>query len=53
VYVIKSDQPPGGIGEAGTVCTIPALRNAIYSATGVALRRMPIDRKLISRSERR
>jgi isoquinoline 1-oxidoreductase beta subunit len=52
VYVIKSQEAPGGIGETGTTASIPALRNAIYSATGVPLRRMPIDRKLISRSNR-
>jgi len=50
VHLIKSQEAPGGIGETGTVCSIPALRNAIYAATGVPLRRMPIDRKLISRS---
>jgi len=50
VHVIKSQEAPGGIGEAGTVASIPALRNAIYAATGVPLRRMPIDQKLISRS---
>jgi isoquinoline 1-oxidoreductase beta subunit len=27
---------------------LPALRNAIYAATGVPLRRMPIDRRLIA-----
>ncbi|HEX8783710.1 MAG TPA: molybdopterin cofactor-binding domain-containing protein, partial [Steroidobacteraceae bacterium] len=52
VYVIKSQEPPGGIGETGTTAALPALRNAIYAATGVPLRRMPIDRKLISRSNR-
>ena len=50
IHVIKSDQPPGGIGETGTTAAVPALRNAIYAATGVALRRMPIDRKLLSGS---
>ena len=45
VHVIKSAEEPGGLGEAGTTAAIPALRNAIYAATGVALRRMPIDRK--------
>jgi isoquinoline 1-oxidoreductase beta subunit len=48
VHVIKSDASPGGIGETGTVGAVPALRNAIYAATGVALRRMPIDRKLLA-----
>jgi isoquinoline 1-oxidoreductase beta subunit len=52
VHVIKSQEPPGGIGETGTTAALPALRNAIYAATGVPLRRMPIDRKLISRSNR-
>ena len=49
VHVIKSDEPPGGIGETGATASIPALRNAIYAATGVALRRMPIDRNLLAR----
>jgi isoquinoline 1-oxidoreductase beta subunit len=48
VHVIKSGEAPGGIGETGTTAGPPALRNAIYAATGVALRRLPIDRALIS-----
>jgi len=52
IHLIRSDAPPGGIGEAGTTAALPALRNAIYSATGVALRRMPIDRRLLAGSER-
>ncbi len=48
VHVIKSGEAPGGIGETGAVAGPPALRNAIYAATGVALRRMPIDRALIA-----
>jgi isoquinoline 1-oxidoreductase beta subunit len=43
VHIIRSGEPPGGLGEAGTTSAVPALRNAIYAATGVALRRMPID----------
>jgi isoquinoline 1-oxidoreductase beta subunit len=48
VHVVKSGEAPGGIGEAGVVAGAPALRNAIYAATGVALRRLPIDRSLIA-----
>jgi isoquinoline 1-oxidoreductase beta subunit len=48
VHVIKSGEAPGGIGETGVTAAPPALRNAIYAATGVALRRLPIDRSLIS-----
>ncbi len=47
VHVIKSGEAPGGIGETGATASIPALRNAIYAATGVALRRMPVDRNLL------
>jgi isoquinoline 1-oxidoreductase beta subunit len=48
VHVVKSGEPPGGIGETGVNAGPPALRNAIYAATGVALRRLPIDRSLIA-----
>jgi isoquinoline 1-oxidoreductase subunit beta len=49
VFVIDSTEPPGGIGETGATAAPPALRNAIYAATGVALRRLPIDRKALVR----
>jgi isoquinoline 1-oxidoreductase beta subunit len=49
VHLIRSGESPGGIGETGTTSGLPALRNAIYAATGVALRRMPIDRSLLAR----
>lgn len=49
VHLIRNGEAPGGIGETGTTAAIPALRNAIYAATGVALRRMPIDRSLLAR----
>jgi isoquinoline 1-oxidoreductase beta subunit len=48
VHLVKSGEAPGGIGETGATAAPPALRNAIYAATGVALRRMPIDRKLLA-----
>ena len=51
VHVIKSGEAPGGIGETGTTAGPPALRNAIYAATGVALRRLPIDREPAGREE--
>jgi isoquinoline 1-oxidoreductase subunit beta len=52
VHVIKTGESPGGIGETGVTAGPPALRNAIYAATGVALRRLPIDRSLISTVKR-
>jgi isoquinoline 1-oxidoreductase beta subunit len=48
VHVIKSGEAPGGIGETGVTAGPPALRNAVLAATGVALRRLPIDRSLIA-----
>ena len=48
VHLIKSGEPPGGIGETGTTAAPPALRNAIYAATGIPLRRLPIDREILA-----
>ncbi|MEJ8570672.1 xanthine dehydrogenase family protein molybdopterin-binding subunit [Microbaculum marinum] len=48
VHLVRSGEFPGGIGECGVIGGPPALRNAIYAATGVALRRLPIDRSLIA-----
>jgi isoquinoline 1-oxidoreductase beta subunit len=48
IHIIKSGEAPGGIGETGATAGPPALRNAILAATGVALRRLPIDRSLIA-----
>ena len=48
IHLIESGEDPGGIGETGATAGPPALRNAIYAATGVALRRLPIDRKALT-----
>lgn len=48
VHVIRSGEHPGGIGETGVTAGPPALRNAIYAATGVLLRRLPIDRRALA-----
>jgi isoquinoline 1-oxidoreductase beta subunit len=48
VYLIPSEEHPGGIGETGATAGPPALANALYAATGVRLRRMPIDRNLLA-----
>jgi isoquinoline 1-oxidoreductase beta subunit len=44
VHLIKSGEAPGGIGETGATAAPPALGNAIYAATGIRLRRLPVDR---------
>jgi len=43
LYRIDSDQAPGGLGEVGTAIAAPALGNAIFAATGVRLRSLPVD----------
>ncbi len=48
VHVVTSGEAPGGIGETGTTAGPPALRNAIYAATGIPLRRLPIDREVLA-----
>ena len=48
VHLIKSGEAPGGIGETGVTTAPPAIRNAIYAATGIALRRLPIDTDVLA-----
>jgi isoquinoline 1-oxidoreductase subunit beta len=47
VHVVKSSEPPGGIGETGTSAITPAIANAIFAATGKRLRKMPVDASLL------
>jgi len=45
VYFVESGaRPLGGIGEVGPVTLIPALTNAIFAATGVRYRSLPLSR---------
>jgi isoquinoline 1-oxidoreductase beta subunit len=50
LHRIESDQPPGGLGEVGTAIAAPALGNAIFAATGVRLRNLPVDRTLLAQN---
>ena len=44
VYLVKSAEAPGGIGEPGTSALAPALTNAIFAATGKRIRKLPVNR---------
>jgi isoquinoline 1-oxidoreductase beta subunit len=48
VHIITNNEKPGGIGEPGTTAAIPCLANAIADATGIRLRKMPIDRDILA-----
>ena len=48
VHLIESAEAPGGIGETGATAGPPALGNAIFAATGIRLRRLPIDQDVLS-----
>jgi isoquinoline 1-oxidoreductase subunit beta len=43
VHILRSSEPPGGMGEAGTSAIPPAVTNAIFAATGKRLRKLPVD----------
>jgi isoquinoline 1-oxidoreductase len=42
VLVDRPDQPSAGAGETPIITIAPALANAIFAATGIRLRRMPL-----------
>jgi isoquinoline 1-oxidoreductase beta subunit len=43
VHIVPSQAAPGGIGEVATPAIAPAVANAIFSATGKRIRRLPIS----------
>jgi isoquinoline 1-oxidoreductase beta subunit len=47
VHIVKSAEPPGGMGETGTSAIVPAIANAIFAATGKRLRKMPVDTSML------
>ncbi len=51
VHLVKSAEAPGGLGEVGTAIAAPALANAIFAATSVRLRALPVNRALLAQDK--
>jgi isoquinoline 1-oxidoreductase subunit beta len=50
VHIVENREPPGGMGECGTSCIVPAVANAIFAATGKRLRKVPVDTAALKQS---
>lgn len=42
VHIVESDGPVGGAGEPGTPPIAPAVTNAVFAATGMRIRELPL-----------
>jgi len=50
VHIVPSMEAPGGIGEPGTPPIAPALMNAIFAATGVRVRKLPLETAALAKA---
>jgi CO/xanthine dehydrogenase Mo-binding subunit len=50
VHIVPSEEEPGGVGEPGLPGIAPAVANALFTLTGVRVRRLPIRAELFTAS---
>ncbi len=50
VYMVPSSEDPTGIGEPPTAIAAPCLANAVFAATGVRVRSLPLARTALATS---
>ena len=46
VHIVDSQEPPGGVGEPGVPPIIPSITNAIFHASGIRIRHLPVNKTL-------
>jgi isoquinoline 1-oxidoreductase beta subunit len=47
IEIVNNGEAPGGIGEPGTSVVMPAVANAVFAATGVRVRKLPLKADLL------
>ncbi|MGE0455848.1 MAG: molybdopterin cofactor-binding domain-containing protein [Vicinamibacteria bacterium] len=53
IHVIPSQERPGGFGEHPVPMVAPAVANAVFAATGIRLRRLPITPEALQAASKR
>ncbi|MDY6821183.1 MAG: hypothetical protein SVN78_06145, partial [Deferribacterota bacterium] len=53
VYVVETDNELGGVGEPGVPPAAPAVANAVFHATNIRLRNLPLTAEYFLKEKRK